>query len=240
MKTKVIASFIFAGILTGALITLQLKSPVPISSEFPADQLDAQRDLIKSFSDEQSLLKSQIVALRTQIEENQTKNTSIAKISNLDVLSTLKEKIGLTSVTGPGVSIILNDGHNTDRGAKTSNSDALIHASDLRDIINLLRVTKPKAIAINKQRIINSSPITAVGNSILINNSRQLPPFKIDVVGDSAFIEQLFKTSNIVKALKVRQEKFGISFTVNQIEEQTVPLYNGDLILKYLTVSAQS
>lgn len=239
MNKKISLTFIFAGLLTGALISFQVKSAVPISSQFPAEELEAQRELIKSFSDEQSLLKSQIVSLRQQIEDNQKKNEAVTKSSNLQALNELKQKIGLTEITGPGVNVYLDDNSKANRETEKVDSESLIHASDLRDIVNLLRTTKPQAIAINKQRVINTTAITAVGNSILINNSRLLPPFQISVVGDPNLIEQTLRTSPITTAFMERKKKAGIVFSVEVFEEMTLPLYNGNLSLKYAKLTAQ-
>lgn len=238
MNKKISLTFIFAGLITGALISFQVKSAVPISSQFPAEELEAQRELIKSFSDEQSVLKSQIVSLRQQIEDNQKKNESFTKSSNLQILNELKQKIGLTEVSGEGVNIYLDDNAKADRETEKVDSEALIHASDLRDIVNLLRTAKPQAIAINKQRVINTTAISAVGNSILINNSRLLPPFQISVVGDPGLIEQTLKISPLTKAFLERKKKVGIVFNIEVLKEMSVPLYNGNFSLKYAKLTA--
>lgn len=239
MNSKVIIGFVFAGILIGALISFQVKSPVPVSSDFPADQIEAQRDLIKSFSDEQALLKSQLVSLREQIEQKQNSNLAVARTSNLETLENLKTKIGLTSISGPGVNILMDDSAKSDRDTTEVQADSLIHASDLRDIVNLLRTTKPEAIAINKQRIISTSPVSAVGNSILINNSRLLPPFQISVVGDEELIKQTFKTSPLIEKLLERKAKAGIIFELEGAAEHTIKLYNGDLTTNFLETTKE-
>lgn len=233
MDKNVVLTFILAGLITGALISFQVKSSVPISSQFPAEELEAQRELVKSFSDEQTLLKAQIVSLRQRIEENQQKNEAITKSSNLQILNDLKKKIGLTEVSGAGVNIYLDDNPKLNRDLEKVDSESLIHASDLRDLVNLLRTTKPQAIAINKQRVINTTAISAVGSSILINNSRLVPPFQVTVVGDAALIEQTIKISPLTKAFLERKKKVGIVFSVEVLKELSVPLYNGNLSVKY-------
>ncbi len=233
MDKKVAFTFIFAGLITGALVSFQIKSAVPISSQFPAEEIDAQRDLVKSYSDEQTILKAQIVSLRQRIEDNQQKNEFVTKSSNLQILNDLKKKIGLTEVSGPGVNIYLNDNPKLDRDFEKVDSESLIHASDLRDLLNLLRTTKPQAIVVNKQRVINNTAISAVGNSILINNSRLVPPVQITVIGDTALIEQTLKISPLTKAFLERSKKAGIIFTVDILKELSAPLYNGNLSIKY-------
>lgn len=237
MDKRALISFLLAGALTGFLFSTQLKSKVPISSEFPADQIEAQNDLIRSFTNEESLYKSQIVSLREQIEEKQKENESIAKSSNIETLQKLKEKIGLNNVSGAGILIHLDDSPNLSRESVETQAGGLIHASDLRDIVNLLRTAKPQAIAINKQRIINTTPISAVGNSILVNSSKLAPPFQITAVGDPELMEQIIKNSSTISALIDRQKKSGIVFQAELVQEQTIPLYNSQFSLNYMSNS---
>lgn len=234
-STKV--AFIFTGVLIGLLLTVQIRSAVPPSS-FIADEINVQTVLIKSYLNDQAVLKSRIVSLREKIEENQQKTKTTSRENNLEVLRELKADIGLEVVKGRGAIITLDDGFFGDRENADSIAQSLIHASDLRDLVNLLRTTNTEAIAINDQRIIASTPITSVGNTILVNNFNLLPPFSIVAIGDPALIMQRFDDPKSVPDLKKRIEDKNVYFNVESQAHLVAPIYNGNFNLKYIIEAA--
>ncbi|MBU1953977.1 DUF881 domain-containing protein, partial [Patescibacteria group bacterium] len=163
---KMSAVFIVTGVFIGILLTVQIKSSIPAAT-FLSDQLKVQKELVDNYLDEQGLLKTKIVSLRDQIEAAQEKAKQYVQDANLDTLNELKDKVGLKSARGSGVRISLDDGLFVDRDNPDTINQSLVHAADLRDIINVLRSGEATAIAINDQRIIASTPITSVGNTIM-------------------------------------------------------------------------
>ncbi len=230
------AVFIITGVFIGVLVTAQFKSAVPTSS-FLYDELAVQKELIKDFIDEQGLLKSKIVSLRGKIEENQEKTRQSAEKNNLETLKALKKDIGLEAAKGAGVLIVIDDGVFVRRESADAAGDSLVAASDLRDIVNILQTAKVEAIAINDQRIIASTPITSVGNTILVNNFNMLPPFNISAIGDGELILQRLNDSNSLPELKKRIHDFKIQFSSEIRRDLIIPVYNGNLTIKYLMSS---
>lgn len=231
VRTKMV--FIGTGIFIGLLVSVQIKSSVPNSS-FIFDQLEAQKSLIKSYLDDQAVLKSRIVSLRKGIEESQAGSKIALEQTNLEILQNLKKEIGLVAVKGEGVILVLNDGQSIDREKVESMDQSLIHASDLRDVVNLLRAAKADAIAINDQRVIAASPISSVGNTILVNNTHLLPPFTIVAIGDPEVIKQQLADPAALPDLQKRVKGNKVQFTVQNKGNLSVPEYVGTLTLNFL------
>jgi uncharacterized protein YlxW (UPF0749 family) len=225
--------FVITGIFIGILVTAQVKSSVPPSS-FIYDELAVQKELIKDYTDQQALLKSQIVTLRGKIEENQNNIQQTAEKNNLDTLKALKKDIGLETAKGGGVLIQLDDGVFVKRDSPENSTDSLVAASDLRDVVNLLRTAKADAIAINDQRIIATSPITSVGNTILVNNYNMLPPFNISAIGDPELIMQRLNDPSSLPELNKRVQEYKIQFSAQLKKDLVIPVYNGNFSLKFL------
>jgi uncharacterized protein YlxW (UPF0749 family) len=230
-KTK--TTFIVTGVLIGLLLTIQIRSAIPPSS-FITDEITVQKELIKSYTDEQAQLKSRIVSLRKEIEENQENVNLTTRENNLESLKILKNEIGLETVKGSGVSITLDDGFFGDRTSAENVSQSLVHASDLRDIVNELRAANADAIAINDQRIIATTPITSVGNTILVNNFHLLPPFTIIAIGDQEILEQRLNDEKLMSDLRKRIKDKNINFSAERVAHLTAPIYNGNFNLKYI------
>lgn len=227
--------FIVTGIFVGLLLTMQFKSSIP-TSVFPTDELEAQQNLIESYIADQALLKTKIVNLRSQIDEAQQQSEALIQDNNLETLKSLKKEMGLESIRGKGVEISLSDGAFVNRESSESISQSLIHASDLRDIVNVLRTAKAEGISINDQRVIASTPITSVGNTILVNNFHLLPPFTVSAVGDQELLTQRLNDPTSLPDLQKRSSELKIQFVTELKEGVNIPIYNGNLSTKYLSV----
>ncbi len=229
---KIQIAFVITGIFVGLLVTAQLKSAIPQSS-YPYDAFQAQEELIKSYNDDQALLKSKILTLRKQIDEKQKESGTTVQKNNLDILGELKKEIGLEIAKGDGIEIIIDDSVFAKRDS-IQNPESLVNAADLRDIVNVLFSAQFKAVSINDQRVIASTPINSVGNTILVNNSHVLPPFVILGIGDVDFILQNLNDPKILADMKKRLKAQKIRFSFKQKSNLVLPVYSSGFQLKYV------
>ncbi|HMR01329.1 MAG TPA: DUF881 domain-containing protein [Candidatus Gracilibacteria bacterium] len=231
---KLSAVFVVTGLFIGALLTVQFQSSIP-SSTFLSDELRAQKDLIDGYVDDQGLLKSKIIGLRTEISEAQERAEASIQSANLETLKALKEEIGLTSLRGPGVEIVIDDGIFVNRDNPDTVSQSLVHASDLRDIVNILRTARVQAISINGQRVIATTSISSVGNTILVNNFHLLPPFTVSALGDPEVVMQRLNDPTALPDLAKRTKDLNIQFMAQSKEGILIPEYSGNLSSQYIS-----
>lgn len=108
---------------------------------------------------------------------NREGNTALlAELNRVKVLA------GLTAVQGPGVAVTLDDKPGFDVIKDTA--DALVHDSDVRHVLDLLKASGAAALSVNDQRIVNSSYVFCIGPTILCNMQRLTPPYVIRAIGD--------------------------------------------------------
>ncbi|MCX6807109.1 MAG: DUF881 domain-containing protein [Candidatus Berkelbacteria bacterium] len=229
--TKLSILLLLVGIALGLFLTAQWRAkPSRVTSPIlPYTSLRETREILQS---ENENLKKQISDLQNQINQDQelVKKAKVTSSSSIDELERLKDQIALTSVKGDGVRIVLAD---STSGSATT--DSIVHASDLRDIINLLWSSKASAIAINDQRVSASTSIDCIVNTILINNARLTSPFKIEAIGKSS---ELFKTltdPNILIDLQ-RRTKLGLQFEVKTAKNITLPVFNGSYNIQFAKI----
>lgn len=215
----------------------QFRTATPLGSSYPIDQIEAQKDLIKSYVDDEAALKSRISTLREKIDQNLEQNNLISQTSNLENLNLLKKEIGLTELKGEGFKIELDDSPFIDRENIEPDEAGIVFAADIRDIVNLLRAHNVEGIAINDQRVIATSSITSVGNTVLVNNSNLTPPFTITAIGDYGSFVMRFSETGTLADLQKRVKENGIQFRIDPQNHVILPIYNGQFRLKYLTAS---
>lgn len=231
--------FFIAGALIGVLLIFQLKSAVQPESSYPLDEYEFQKSLIESFVQDQQELQTQLTELQAQVDEAEAKMATYS-FADSEYFQTLQSALGLTELSGSGVEIILEDSETISRDDWIVDSNGLVHASDLRDLINLLRTFPIIGLSINDQRIVTSTPITSAGNTILINNFNVVPPFKIQVLTDIPdLVLQKLSSENDLPLLYTRVVKYGIQFKFKKNESLTLPAYIGGYSTQFITALAE-
>lgn len=148
--------------------------------------------MIKSQERDIKEMENRIDSMRKALDREQRKMASGKReLEGLQSgLQKLKVLSGLTGVQGKGLVITLDDNRKQAEAAQAQNpsqfkpEDYLIHDKHLLYIVNELRVGGAEAIAINDQRIVNTSDIRCVGPMILVNTTRLAPPYTIKAIGD--------------------------------------------------------
>lgn len=138
---------------------------------------------------------------------------------NLDKEIEINEKLmGITDVTGPGITISILDGKD------------LIHQEDLIILIDELKNSGSQAISVNEQRITNSTYLYCDGSVILIDGEKIGNPFTIKAIGNSETIYgALTRNKGYLSTLK----KDGIEITVEQSDEIHIPKTRNKTLLEY-------
>ena len=135
-----------------------------------------------------------------------------------------KMRAGLVDVRGPGVQVVLNDSRRTSGG---SANDFLIHDFDLRDVMNVLWLAGAEAIAVNGERIVNSTSIYCVGSTVMVNDTRLSPPYQINAVGDPIRMQNHWRNPGYLSELKARSTRFGLQMEFVRVETMTIAAYRG-------------
>lgn len=222
--------FLALGIIIGLLFAAHFTSNSLRIDNINYSAEELQRILI-SLEKEQNDLKLVINQQEKELANYQKELQKEEKISNddLKILNSLKKSVGLVPETGEGIIITLDDGK---PNSKASIDNFLVHASDLRDLINFLWLTEACCCSINQERIIFTTSIDCVGNTIMVNNSKIAPPYKITAIVNQENFRKLWKNDNYLKDFKNRLKKGYLDLKVDYLKEIQVPAYSGGLIFK--------
>ena len=226
--TKLSILLLIAGAALGLFLTAQWRAkPSRVTSPIlPYTSLRDARDILQ---DENTNLKKQIADLRNQINKDQDllKRAKIISSSSFDELEKLKSQIALSPQNGDGAKIILADSSVT-----PVTTDTIVHAADLRDLINLIWASGATGISINDQRVSASTSIDCIVNTILINNARLSSPFVIVAVGRQDEILKMLNDQNILMDLR-RRQKLGVKFEYEPVKNYPLPSYDGSYNVQF-------
>lgn len=228
-KTKIVATRSFVAIVCvaiGVLITAQWRS-IPDRVTNPIAPYSSLKETKDALYDEQNNLKNEITDLQKALEksERDSENVSLTK-SELSGLRMKKAQAGLTKLNGPGVIITLDDSKGV------SSEDSIVHAGDIRDVVNLLWGSGAEAISINDQRVVINTAIDCIVNTVLVNNIRLTTPFRIEAIGNQSLMQEKLTNTNLLSNLYDRKQNQGLIFSVERNNDITVQRFNGSFEVK--------
>lgn len=222
MKTKKISSNISISvvcIVLGLALSWQFQS---IRNNASVMNLENQKkdDLVVKILNEQKNnenLKAKLSELQAQISkfENASGNSDENMKLLSDEINRLKTVAGLTDVKGKGVVISF------------AKEDSLnVADDDLLSILNELRATDAQALAINEQRVIDTTEVRAAGGYIMVNGQHVIPPYQIKAIVDP---------DNAVNALNMiggplEEIRLFIDVDVEKSNEILIPRISEELI----------
>lgn len=147
-------------------------------------------------------------------------------------ISALETQAGLSPVTGSALQVILDDaprapGSEIPEGFAPD--DLVVHQQDVQAVVNAFWRGGATAVMVMDQRIISTSAIRCVGNTLLLQGRVYSPPFKITATGDTAKLQLALNNEPGVQTYKQYVERVNLGWKINVINETTLPAWQGSV-----------
>ncbi len=200
------------------------------------------RDLVTSAEARVRGLDAQYAGLRAQVTSaTRLAGRSDGAVARLQAeAAPLHEPGGLTALHGPGLIVILDDASPSAASAATAAgvdpNQLVVHQSDLQAVVNALWAGGGEAMTIAGQRVIATSAVRCVGNTLLLNGEVFSPPFRVAAIGPSRTMTAALDQSPGVKLFKQAAGYYGLGYTVESTDV-AVPAYTGSITLQYAHVA---
>lgn len=134
-----------------------------------------------------------------------------AQLSDVEVLS------GAVAVTGPGITIIVDDAEQLDT------KESLVIDQDLRQLVNGLWASGAEAVAINGHRITTRTAIRNAGAAITVDYSSLTRPYKIEAIGDPKTLPASFAQSSGGVWWNFLRTNYKMRFEINRSNSLLLP-----------------
>jgi uncharacterized protein YlxW (UPF0749 family) len=85
------------------------------------------------------------------------------------------------------------------------------------------------------QRIVSTSAVRCVGNTVILHGRVYGPPFVVTAVGDPDALRDALDSDPGVVVFREYVERFGLGYTVRSQRSVTLPAYDGPLELPNVT-----
>jgi uncharacterized protein YlxW (UPF0749 family) len=194
-------------------------------------------DLIHERSRDNAALDESNAALREDVESLAERDDGSSRAED-DRLAALEKSAGTQELTGEAITVTLDDAPPgaTARlpGYPEPQPDYLvIHQQDLQAVVNALWQGGAKGIKVMDQRLISTSAVRCVGNTLILQGRVYSPPYKIQAVGDPGKLKKALSASPAIKNYMVYVNVYGLGWKVEDDGEVTLPGYSGTVDLQY-------
>jgi uncharacterized protein YlxW (UPF0749 family) len=150
-----------------------------------------------------------------------------------------KAGAGLGAVHGPGLTVRLNDAPKRADGSLPPGAqpdDVVVHQQDVQAVVNALWQGGAEAMTIMGVRVISTSAVRCVGNTLLLNGRVYSPAFEITAIGDPGQLQAALDASSGVRIFKEAADAFGLRYGVSVRPDVTLPGYGGSTDLQFAGV----
>ena len=154
--------------------------------------------------------------------DTKTKETLEAELEGLELA------LGKTDVEGEGIIIKMKEKKESELGEDEELKP--IEANDLIYIVNYLKDSGAEAISINDERIVNTTYIVNIGETIKINGKfLRTDSYEIKAIGNSSYLESsIFGKGGYAEQLNIS----GVNTTCERQNKVKISKFNGDFEIK--------
>jgi len=151
-----------------------------------------------------------------------------------------RAQAGFTAVHGPGLAVELNDAPRRPDGSLPAGArpdDVVVHQQDVQSVVNALWAGGAEAMTIMGIRVISTSAVRCVGNTLLLHGQVFSPPFRIEAIGDQARMRATLAADPGVRAFQDAATAFGLGYRVDTRADIVAPAHTGSESLDYAAVA---
>jgi uncharacterized protein YlxW (UPF0749 family) len=177
-------------------------------------------------------LQDQVDALTAQVAPGN------AAVSRLRATATkLAPAVGTQAVTGPELSVSLDDAKRTAASLPKGYTadDIVVHQQDVQSVVNGLWAGGAEAMMLQDQRVISTSAVRCVGNTLILQGRVYSPPYVIRAIGDVSAMRAALNQSPQVTIYRQYADLLGLGYDVTGTGEASFPAYTGSVGLLYAT-----
>ncbi|MEV6120301.1 DUF881 domain-containing protein [Streptomyces sp. SID8352] len=194
-------------------------------------------DLIHERSRKNGELDESNAALRGDIESLADRDGG-STLAEERRLSGLEERAGTRELKGEALTVTLDDAP-PDATAKLPGYPEpqpdylVIHQQDLQAVVNALWEGGAEGIKVMDQRLISTSAVRCVGNTLILQGRVYSPPYRIQAVGPPERLRKALAASPAIQNYMVYVNVYGLGWKVEENGVTTLPGYSGTADLRY-------
>ena len=189
-----------------------------------------ERAAVERRADAAAVLRGRVEAASAAVAERDSRVTAAAAPQELEAAA------GLTGVRGPAVTVSLDDAPRQPGRPPLSDDpdDLVVHEQDVQAVVNALWAGGAEAMTLMGQRVVSTSAVRCVGNTVVLHGRVYSPPFVVTAVGDPDALLRALEDDPGVQYFQTFVERFGLGYAVERERSVELPPYDGPLELPHV------
>ncbi len=220
----VIAVAVACGFLL-VVSALSLKSATSVVEQARSDlktQIAARQETGDVLAEQVRKLEAEVAGARSAALGQSGRSGVLRQLSFLEVAA------GVVAVTGPGITVTLDDsaavvnGGDPARGSSGFEAER-VSAADLQMVANGRWAAGAEAISINGQRLTTRSAIRFAGQAVLVDFRPLVRPYVVTAIGEPKSLQSALGSSATGSYLKSLEDNYGIPVAIVPASSLTCP-----------------
>ncbi|MGL4744447.1 MAG: DUF881 domain-containing protein [Dermatophilaceae bacterium] len=217
-----------AALVAGALFASSVRASDGASLRSDAARLP---DLIREQTRVNEQRAQQVGDLQSQVDD------ATARLAPDDVLTgrlerhaaNLSAAAGRTAVVGPALSVSLDDAVLAAGETPENPDDYVIHQQDVQAVVNALWAGGAEAMMLQDQRVVSTSAVRCVGNTLILQGRVYSPPYVVTAIGDVNRMRRSLDQDSAVDVLRQWSAAVGLTYNVEKVGNRSFPAYSGSI-----------
>lgn len=184
-------------------------------------------------------LQARLARLNREVERlsGQVGDSTVAQLQR--EVAKLRVPAGFSPVEGPGLTVVLDDApkDEIDRAAdgegEVTVDELVVHQQDIQAVVNALWAGGAEAMTIQGQRVISTTGIKCVGNTVVLHGVPYSPPYRIAAIGSPTALQASLDESDYIGAYLTFVERYDLGYDVTPSLELEFPAYEGSTRLEH-------
>ena len=135
-------------------------------------------------------------------------------------MDALRGPAGFEAVRGPALTVALTDAPKEDIDAAVEEGDVerdelVVHQQDIQAVVNALWIGGAEAMTLQGQRVISTTGIKCVGNTVVLHGVPYAPPYEITAIGDRHRAAAALDDSDYVAGYRTYVDAYDLGYEVS-------------------------
>jgi len=203
------------------------------ASAFTADGTDLRSTttdlgtLVTDRAEEVSDLRAEVRDLRAEKEALEAEIDDAQVEQARAEVDRLEPAAGMLPISGEGLVVTLDDAPQEALEDPSVDANLLVvHQQDIQAFVNALWANGAIAISLQGQRLISTTGIKCVGNTVVLEGVPYSPPYRIEAVGDVEDLRAGLDASRSVQIYNEYVDAYGLGLSVDESDNLDIPSYD--------------
>jgi uncharacterized protein YlxW (UPF0749 family) len=203
------------------------------ASAFTADGTDLRSTttdlgtLVTDRAEDVSDLRAEVRDLKAEKEtlEGEIEDTEVEQ-ARAEV-DRLEQPAGMLPLSGPGLVVTLDDAPQEELEDPSVDANLLVvHQQDIQGFVNALWAAGANAISLQGQRLISTTGIKCVGNTVVLEGVPYSPPYRIEAVGEVSALWAGLSDSRSAQIYNEYVDAYGLGLSIEEADNLDIPGYD--------------